>query len=232
MTEGNVVTDQNHTGALVVEDLALLMFNPRNGAVVGDGLPFFHVLAGAVLIDLLLQDRLSLEQERHGMRQVRTVGGTRPDLEVLATAWDEIDRKPMDIYAMVLVLGPRLREPVLDLLVARGHLRREPGRGLLRIPTLAENNGTRRNHLVATMRAVLNDGAEPDAHTAAIAALLSASGQLASMHADIPWSGAVHANAMKLQRSAWAATAAGQAVQVSMASLIATNLFTATSILD
>lgn len=226
------MTDQTHTGALVVEDLALLMFNPRNGAVVGDGLPFFHVLAGAVLIDLVVQDRLRLEQEHRGVRQVRTVGGTRPDLQVLATAWDEIDRKPMDIYSMVLVLGPRLREPALDLLVERGHLRREPGRGLLRIPTLVEDDGTRRDHLVATMRAVLIDGAEPDAHAAAVAAVLSASGQLASLHADIPWSGAVHANAKKLELSAWAATPAGQAVRASMASLIATNLFTVTTILE
>lgn len=226
------VTDQLHPGALVVEDLALLMFDPRNGAVVGDGLPLFHVLAGAVLIDLLLQDRVSLEQERHGVRRVRTVAGTRPEPDVLATAWDEIDGKPMDVHTMVLVVGPRLREPVLDLLVERGHLRRERGRGLLRISRLVENDSSRRDQLVATMRAVLNHGAEPDAHTAAIAALLSASGQLASMNADIPWSGAVHRHGKRLERSAWAATAAGQAVQAGIASLTATNLFTVTSILD
>lgn len=223
--------DTAPTDALVVDDLALLLFDPRTGAVVGDGMPLFHVLAGAVLIDLVVADRVRLEHPRRGLDQVRTVGGTRPGTPVLATAWDEIDRKPMDVYTMVLVLGPRLRDPVLDRLVERGHLRREPGRGLFRVARLVEADGTRRRDLVAAMRDVLVDGAPPSTHHAAVAALLSASGQLAAMHADIPWSGEVHTRGKKLERSAWAATTAGQAVQVGMASLIATNLFTATSIL-
>jgi hypothetical protein len=217
--------------ALVVEDLALLLFNPRNGAVVGDGMPLFHVLAGAVLIDLVVEDRVRMERPRRGIDQVRTVGGARPEVPLLAAAWDEIDRKPMDVYTMVLVLGPRLREPVLDSLVDAGHLGREPGRGLFRVTRLVERDGTRRRDLVAAMRDVLADGAEPHTHSAALAALLSASGQLASMHAYIPWSGDVQTRGKELERSAWAATAAGRAVQVSMASLMATNLFTASSIL-
>lgn len=219
------------TDALVVEDLALLLFDPRTGAVVGDGMPLFHVLAGAVLVDLVLADHVRLERPHRGVDRVRTLGGARPEEPLLSVAWDEIDRRPMDVYTMVLVLGPRLREPVLDHLVAAGHLGRERGRGVFRAPRLVERDGTRRSELVAAMRDVLVHGAEPSTHSAALAALLSASGQLASLHTDIPWSGDVHTRGKELERSAWAATSAGQAVRVSMASLMATHLFTATSIL-
>jgi hypothetical protein len=49
--------------------------------------------------------------------------------------------------------------------------------------------------LVERVRAALVDGAEPDARTAAVIALLCASGTLPSPHRVIPWSGAVHQRA-------------------------------------
>jgi hypothetical protein len=68
---------------------------------------------------------------------------------------------------------------------------------------------------------VLVDGVEPDARTAAVIALLSASGTLPSLHRLIPWSGAVHKRAKRLEQASWGAEAVNTAVLRTLAAVSA-----------
>lgn len=103
---------------------------------------------------------------------------------------------------------------MLDRLIERGDIRRENRKVLGLFPTTALRDGgtPRRAELIGAVRSVLVDGAEPDTRTAVLGALLSASGSLPALHADIPWSGAVYTRGKELEAADWGAAAAGEAV--------------------
>ena len=81
----------------------------------------FHTLAGAMLVDLALQGRIDID-ERTTLRgrEVRTVAGDPPADPLLRDMWDRIARKPVDVHSLILEIGPRLRQPVIDRVVERG----------------------------------------------------------------------------------------------------------------
>ncbi|MEY2848478.1 MAG: hypothetical protein RI885_1143 [Actinomycetota bacterium] len=210
---------------LVAEDLLLLLFSPTSGTIRGEGTTLFTVLAGAVLVDLALADRVSLE-DRGRMRGSRvTVKGTAPTDPILRRAWERIDGRPLEVGSVIHSIGPYLREPILDRLVQNGHLRRVKRRILGLIPTtmLADGTTSRRAELVAAVRPLLTDGAPANSRTAPLAALLSASDALPQFHPEIPWPGAVYTNGRRLQRGQWGAAAAGAVVAQTAAGVIAAS---------
>jgi hypothetical protein len=111
-------------------------------------------------------------------------------------------------------IGTRSRESTLNRLVARGDIRQEPRRLLGFIPTHALKGGDTgtRERLLVPVRTALVDGTEPDARTATLVALLSASNNLPAMHADIPWSGDVYKRGKKFERGDWGAKAASDVI--------------------
>jgi hypothetical protein len=164
-------------------------------------------------------------------RQVRVASSPAPTDELLLGTWQRVERKPTDAYSLVLEIGPALRALTLDRLVARGALLREKTTTLGFIPgtrlRLAEGVGGagRRGELVASLRSVLAEGAEPSVRTAALAALVSASGALPALHRDIPWSGDVYTRGRELQQGKWGARIAGDAIAVAAAAMLSTALF-------
>lgn len=213
----------------LAEDLLLLLFDPRNGTIAGEGSDLFHTLAGAVLVDLALQGRVDIDEHTTWRgREVRTADGDPPADPLLRGAWDRIARKPVDVHSLILEIGPPLRAQVIDRVVERGHLALEGRRalGLFNTTALVDGGTSRRADLLAPVRAALVDGEQPaDPRTAARAALLAASGGLPVLHKDIPWSGAVYTRGRELQRGDWGAAAVGESVRRTMAGLIASNLF-------
>jgi hypothetical protein len=111
-------------------------------------------------------------------------------------------------------VGARSGESTSNRLVARGDVRREPHRllGLIPTHTLKGGDTGTRERLLAPVRAALVDGAAPDARTATLVALLSASNNLAAMHADIPWSGDVYQRGKKFEHGDWGAKAASDII--------------------
>lgn len=213
------------TTTLVAEDLLLVLFDPASGSIRGEGATLFNVLAGAVLVDLALSEHVDLENQGWIRGKEVTVKGEPPTDPVLRQAWERIAVRPLEVHSLIYAIGPYLREPLLARLVEQGHLRRQKGRlfGLIPTTTLFDGGTTRRAELVAAVRPLLVDGAEPDQHTAPLAALMSASDTLPQFHPEIPWSGAVYTNGKKLQRGQWGATAAAAVVARTAASLIATS---------
>jgi hypothetical protein len=147
------------------------------------------VLGGAVVADLTLR----------GLTEVQEAG--------------QLATKPRGVQTVIAAIGPELRSKVLGKLVDDGHLRRKRKKvlGFILSESL-ELGSARRAELLARVRATLVDGTEPDARTAAITALLSASATLHQFDPEIPWTSSVIHRAKELETGNWGAAAAGAAV--------------------
>ena len=212
---------------LIVEDTLLLLFQPDSGTIAGENI-LFYVLGGAVLADLALAGRVEAEEQGLFTR-VRAVGdGDAPD-PLLASALTSLSKKPQDVQAVLAGIGPQLRGPVLDRVVARGDLHRAEGKVLGLFPTTKLTLASeRRSDLIRSVRAALIDGDAPDPRTAASIALLSASGTLPQVHAEIPWGSDVYTRAKQLEDGDWGAAAASSAVVRTMNAVIMNTVIAAT----
>ncbi|WP_431874837.1 GOLPH3/VPS74 family protein [Micromonospora marina] len=211
----------------LVEDLLLLLFQPASGTVAGEN-TLFYVLGGAVLADLALGDHLTTAARG----RISAVG--RPPTDgLLRPAWDYLAEKPRGVQTVLAAIGPTLREPVLQRLVARGDIDRQPRKvlGLFRSTALREGRTERRARLLADVRQALVDGVQPTARVAALAALLSASGTLPQFHREIPWTSSVIARAKELERGDWGAEAAAQAVTRTVTATVVNSVVVAITVL-
>ncbi|MDG4810983.1 GPP34 family phosphoprotein [Micromonospora sp. WMMD1120] len=211
----------------LAEDL-LLLFQPASGTIAGEN-TLFYVLGGAVLADLALGDHLTAEAKG----RVGSVPGHPPSDGLLRSAWDYLAAKPRGVQTALAAIGPTLREPVLRRLIARGDIDQEPHKvlGLFRTTVLRDGRTERRPRLLADVRRVLVDGAEPPARVAALAALLSASGTLPQFHREIPWTSPVINRAKELERGDWGADAAGAAVTRTVTATVVNSAIGAITVL-
>ncbi|WP_277211285.1 GOLPH3/VPS74 family protein [Isoptericola croceus] len=197
----------------VAEDLLLLLFQPRSGTIAGED-TLSSVLAGGVLADLALGDHVRTTRSPGGNVRVEAVEERPPSDALLRPGWDYVAEKPRSVQSVLAAIGPSLREPLLEAVVARGDVRRERRKvlGLFGTTALVDGGTPRRAELVASVRAVLVDGEEPTARVAALAGLLAGSGTLPRLDREIPWTTPVIKRAQKLERGSWGAQAAGAAV--------------------
>lgn len=214
----------------LTEDTMLLLFQPRSGTFAGEGTALFHTLAGAVLIDLALSGRISID-DRSTMRGrlVHPTPGPAPEDPLAARAWTRLGRGPADVHALIAEVGPHMRQDTIDRLVAHGDLRVERRRilGLFPGSALIDTGIGRRDTLLAPVRTALVDGLILDARTAALAGLLYASSILPELHQDIPWTGAVHQHGAALQRGEWGDLPVADEVRRSVAAITTNALFLA-----
>ncbi|SNT63221.1 Golgi phosphoprotein 3 (GPP34) [Asanoa hainanensis] len=212
------------------EDLLLLLFQPTSRTIAGENI-LFYPLAGAVLADLGLGGHVRTVPGRAGTTRVAAVADRPPADELLRSAWDYVADKPRGVQTVLAAVGPRLRGPLLDRLVARGDLRRARRKtlGLFNTTVLEDGNGRRAN-LIGDVRAVLVDGAEPRPRVAALAALLSGSGTLPQFHREIPWTSPVISRAKELEQGDWGAGAAAEAVTRTVTATIVNSVIVATTV--
>jgi len=217
----------SHESPLLAEDLMLCLFQPRHGTIAGEG-TLYYVLAGALVAELAQQG--SLQADDGGL--VTAVGDAPVD-DLLRPAWDYVADKPRNVQTVLAAIGPTLREPVLDRLVARGDISRTRGKALGFVPTtkLADGKTGHRAEIMADVRAALVDGTDPSPRTAALAALISGSGALPQFHPEIPWNSAVIARAKELEHGNWGAAAAGDAVTRTMTAIVVNSVVVATTVL-
>lgn len=219
-------------GPLLAEDLMLLLFDPRSGTIAGEG-TLLYALGGAVLADLALHGLVEVDDRPSLLGpKARAVGDVPPTDDLLRDAWLHVRDRSRGVQGLLAGIGPLLREPVLQRLVQAGHVSRERGRILGLVPTtrLVDGGSPRRPELLDAVRAVLVDGADPSPRAGLLAALLSASGNLPTLHRDIPWSGAVHTRGKELERGSWGAAAVGEAVTRTAAALAASSISTAITV--
>ncbi|MFE3143954.1 GPP34 family phosphoprotein [Streptomyces scopuliridis] len=220
---------------LMVEDLTLLMFDDASGTIAGEA-TLYYVLGGAVLVELAQSGRVKADEKDVGANGVRVhaVAGEPLDDPVLREAHRKVEKRVRGVQTLLIEIGTGMRETVLDRLVERGMVRREHKKRLGFIPTTSLSIGDARHKkaLVERVRAVLVDGAEPDARTAAVTGLLSASGVLPNLHPVIPWSGKVYTRAKELEQGSWGAEAVNAAVTRTLVVVTAGAVTTATSSLN
>ena len=206
----------------LAEDLLLLLLRPGSGTTVDEN-TLCHLLAGAVLADLALAEQVRTTRSPGGNVRVGAVGDREPSDPVLRSAWAAVTGKPRGVQTALAAIGPQVREPLLENVVARGDVRRETRRvfGLFAREALVDGGTSRRADLVATLRAVLVDGQEPTTRTAALGGLLAGSGTLSGLGREIPWTRPVITRARDLERGTWGArTGAADPVRTVAATIV------------
>lgn len=218
--------DARSTDVMLPEAVMLLLFDPRSGTIAGEGQSLMYTLGGALLIELAARGHVELDDKQ---RRVRAVGHA-PEDPLLRAAWERVPKTASGIRALVMDVGARSRESTLNRLVARGDIRQEPYRFLGIFPShrLSGGDTGTRDRLLVPVRSALVDGTEPDARAATLIALLSASKNLAAMHADIPWSGEVYHRGKKLERGDWGAKATSDAILSTLVTQIVGTAFATT----
>jgi Golgi phosphoprotein 3 (GPP34) len=161
---------------MIVEDLLQLMLDDESGGLLADATRLDYGLAGAVLIELALLERIVVEPSKRPADGVVRVVGAATDVPVLDAALARIAEKPRKAVTLVPRLAKGLRASVTEGLVASGVLREQEARLLGIFPRrrwpavdpTAEDAVRRRLH------GVLVQGSTPDVRTAALVSLLSA----------------------------------------------------------
>lgn len=209
---------------LIVEDLMLLMMDDTSGAIAGEG-TLYYTLGGAVLVELGLGGHVTVDGNDMGLTglKVHAVTGAQLPDPVLRSAHDKTAKRVRGVQSLLVEIGTGLRETVLDRLVERGMLRRESKKwlGVFSSTSTSVADTGYKKALVQKVRAVLVDDVEPDARTAALVGLLSASGTLTSLHRSVPWSGKVYQRGKELEQGSWGAEAVDTAVMRTMAAVSA-----------
>ncbi|MEU4690400.1 GPP34 family phosphoprotein [Actinoplanes sp. NPDC023714] len=204
---------------LLAEDLLLLLMDDETGTPAQAG-TLYYALGGAVLAELALLDRVTVD----GGKVVASGSEPLPD-PLLQGAWDRVARKPRSASTLIIEIGTGLWKPLTERLISQGLIRREEKKvlGVFKSTRLPAADATYEAELRARIRAVLVDGADPDPRTAAVTALLSASGALPALRPQLAWSGEVYQRAKELESGNWGATAVNEAVVRTAAALVAST---------
>lgn len=199
---------------LIVDDLMLLLMDDDGASIQAAG-TLHYTLGGAVLTELALLGRVEVDDSGvfNGPRVTPVGEGPLPD-PLLQSAYDTVARKTQRVQPLILTIGAGLWREVRDRLADRGLLQPEERRflGVFRSTRWPAADEEHEAELRARIRRVLEDGEEPDARTAAIIALLSASGAMPSLRPPLPWNSQTVTRAQELQRGEWGAEAVSTAV--------------------
>ncbi|MCY1141211.1 GPP34 family phosphoprotein [Actinoplanes sp. Pm04-4] len=211
---------------LIVEDLMLLLLDDETGVPAAAG-TLNYTLGGAVLVELALLGRV----ETDGNKVYAVGDGPLPD-PLLQEAYDKVAEKPRGAQTLLITIGSYLYQPVIDRLLERGLIRREKKRvlGIIPMTRLPAADHEHEAGLRAGIRAVLIDGAEPDARTAALIALLSGSGALPMLRPQLAWSTPVIERAKALEQGNWGADAVNTAVVRTAAAIAVSTAVTTVTV--
>lgn len=192
------------------EAIMLLLFDPRTGAIAGEGQKLMILLGAATVTDLALRHNIELDDKHRKARAI----GTAPDDPLLAESWNRVPERFTSVRTLIFDIGVRARESTLNRLMTAGHIHKGSRRilGFIPAPKYSGGNTTVRDALIDRIRAALLDDVVPQAYTATLITLLSGSRSLPAMNSDIAWSGTVHTRAKEFERGHWGAQTDSNAV--------------------
>lgn len=213
------MTDRDDAVRLALPDELLLLALDDERGTRAHATELEPGLAGAVLLDLALRGRLDVDG-----KTLRVVDPAPTGDAVLDAALEAIARetRPRSAKHWVSKLQKGVRQQVSDRLVAAGTLRRDEHKVLWVFPVTrlpAENPAPE-----AAVRARLDDavlrGITPDERTAALAALVHATGLGRTVFPDADRR-ALKARLTELSEGQWAAEAVRRVVQEAAAAMTA-----------
>ncbi|MFD6893778.1 GPP34 family phosphoprotein [Rhodococcus sp. NPDC060086] len=201
--------------SLLAEDLLLLALDDESGKSIVDSITLPRVLAGAVLLELVLDKVVLLDEEgMQGKKGRVVVGGAAPADPVLADAVALLGaRKPMKPAAAIEKLSKNLRDVVLERVVANGWVREERGKVLGLFPTRRwpAVDESHERQVRSELYSVLVDGVTPSPHTASLISLLSATKLAPKIFPDVDKK-RITERAKEISEGEWAGKAVCQAV--------------------
>lgn len=210
---------------LIAEDLLLLLLDDESGSVVGTSY-VATVLGGAVLIELAMSGAVEVEEKPSVWRsaKVRTNPTVAPEDDVLRRAAAVVAQKERSAQDLVDRLGKGLKDELAERLVQRGILerRRDKVLGVFPRTRWPAVDSSHEAQLRQDLTAALVQGADPDARTAALVALLSA---IDRAHKVVDRQGLsrseVRKRAKTIAEGEWAAKAVRDAISAATAAVTA-----------
>lgn len=217
---------------ILAEDLLLLLYDDDSGRAIVDSTKVDLGLAGAVLLDLAMQEHVAVagkgERVRKGRLYVTDPAPTGDPVldDGLAKIAEKDGRRTPKATLDMLKKG--LRDRLLDRLADRGILELEKRRvlGLFPVERWPAVDASHERQVRQRLDAVLA-GAEPDARTGALVALVYALDVVPKM-ADTADRRAAKRRAKDVADGAWAADAVRKAIQ-DVQSATTAAIFAATS---
>ncbi|WP_216216148.1 GOLPH3/VPS74 family protein [Amycolatopsis aidingensis] len=223
---------------LIAEDLLLLVFEDDTGEPARGVTNLEHLLAGALLIELAMQDRVAVAGEGEQAQEGRLIlrDSTPTGQPVLDDALDKLGqaegRKPQQ--AISVLASDQLSTRLLTGLADRDILRRERGRILGIFPTTRwpAEDSAHEDEIRAGLRRVLVDGEDPGEREVALISLLSAT-KSASRAVQTEDPKLVDDRAKKIAEGNWVSDAMGKVVEeitaAVMVALFVPTIFAATT---
>jgi hypothetical protein len=205
----------------LADDLLLVLLDPESGKPRTDATKLDYGLAGALLLELALTERVDVVGPKPNKAKVIVLDRAAPEDELLADAVRRIAQKPRRADKLVPALAKGLRGRLLQRAEQRGDVRRE--RLVLRRDRWPAAEDARRWALVTRLHDVLLTGATPDPRTAALVALLAAV-DAAPAAVDAPDRAtrkAVSRRAAQIGAGDWAAESVRRAVKAAQAAVAA-----------
>ncbi|MEU4739262.1 GPP34 family phosphoprotein [Actinosynnema sp. NPDC023658] len=197
----------------LADELALLVHDDDDGARRLGQPALGYGLAGALLVELALAERIDVADKKVTVLDPTPVGHPVLDQALARIAGDK-PRKPAH---WVDKLSKKLTEQVLDGLVAGGVLRREEDRVLLvfprtRFPAPDGVQPEAETDARARMTAAVTSDGPVDPRTAALCALVKAVGHDRKVFAGLPRA-EVRKRLKTISEGDWAATAVRKAIE-------------------
>ncbi|MFD7156055.1 GPP34 family phosphoprotein [Kribbella sp. NPDC059898] len=216
---------------LIAEDLLLLLYDDQTGKPITGAPGLDFSLAGAVLIELTLQQKLDITTDGKAGR-LRVLDGAPtgdPILdERLSYVIDKPGKKPKD---QIKPLSKHLRDQLLARLAQRGVLEADQGKvlGLFPVTRWPAKDARHELEVRAQLESVLTQGLAPDQRTAALIALLSALNVVPKVITDAVDNRALKQRAKEIADSDWAAAAVKKAVAEMQAAVTAAIVVSVTA---
>lgn len=207
---------------LIAEDVLLLATDDLTGKTTVSSMQLDPALAGAVLIELVMAGRVTLEGEgRHG--KVVVTDGTPLGDPVLDLALQSLQEKgPLKPASSIHRLAKGLRARLNESLETRGMLRRESGKVLGMFPTTrwpaqdAFYEAGVRDQIVSA----LLKGQDPDDRTAAVISVLTAADMLKTV-VDRTQLKVAKARGKEIGQGNWASDSVRKVIQEAQAAISA-----------
>jgi hypothetical protein len=215
---------------VIADELLLLATDSTTGKNLGSGTNLDAALAAALLVELVLSERISIAPAEAGWREkgkiavINTAPTDDPDLDsVLAKLAAKDGQKVKNLISPMTwkPISSGLRDRRLAALVQRGVLteQRSAVWGIRQYPTL---DPVPRLEVWNRVRSALVDGLTPTERTVALVALLEATGILPKVFANEDKK-ALKARAKRLSEGDWAAKAVKDAIAEMTAVMVAVS---------
>ncbi|GGS50084.1 MULTISPECIES: GPP34 family phosphoprotein [Streptomyces] len=212
------------------EEIMLLSLDDETGAAKGESAARWGVAAG-MLLELVMAGRVTVKGGRVEVFDPTPTGGALLDGRLgRLTRWVHETSSSRKVVAWLTRDHAKGSQDVVDSLVARGLVTEEKHRalGVFPVRRYPEADGTVERELRARLAAVVLGGAEPDARTSALVALVHATGMHRQAFPDLPKK-QVAPRMAEIAEGHWVGVSVGEAIRDLQAAISAVTVVTVLS---